>query len=148
MGYRRSVSRSCPLWVKGRHRGSSNQCLLYPQKQTSELNSATSALCQSGHFSASIMASVLRQNVRRRMMMRYAPFISTLGDKHGETRWGRNWFAIDHPSKSVKASDHDCATVDYGRSSGSTGLSPNLPLDLSAAWRRWLSHERQVSRNA
>src|SRR6516164_7283736 len=59
------------------------------------------------------MGSVLRQNVRRRMMMRYAPFISALGDKHGESRWGLNWFAIDHPSKSVKASDHNCVIVDY-----------------------------------
>src|SRR6516164_1414027 len=68
---------------------------------------------KSGHSKASIKISVLRQNVRRRMMMRYAPFIPTLGDKHGETRWGRNRFAIDHPSKSVKTSDHYCVLVDY-----------------------------------
>jgi hypothetical protein len=49
------------------------------------------------------------------MMMRYAPFISPLGDKHGETRWAGNWFAIDHPSKSVEASDHHCVIVDYDR---------------------------------
>ena len=47
------------------------------------------------------------------MMMHYAPFTSALGDKHGETRWARNWFAIDYPSKSVEASDHDCIIVDY-----------------------------------
>jgi len=34
-----SVARAgCPLWVKSRHRGASNQCPLYPQKRTSELN--------------------------------------------------------------------------------------------------------------
>ena len=49
----------------------------------------------------------------RRMMMRYAPFLSPLGDKHGEARWARNRFAIDHPSESVKASDHDGVIVDY-----------------------------------
>ena len=58
-------------------------------------------------------ASVLRKNMWRRMMMRYAPFISPLGDKHGEARWARNRFAIDHPSESVKASDHDGVIVDY-----------------------------------
>jgi hypothetical protein len=58
------------------------------------------------------MASVLRQNMWRRMMMRYAPFISPLGDKHGESRWARNWFAIDHPSKGVEAGDHDCVIAD------------------------------------
>jgi hypothetical protein len=59
------------------------------------------------------MASVFRQNVRRRVMMPYTPFISALGDKHGEARWPRNWFAIDHPSKSVKTSDDDGILVDY-----------------------------------
>src|SRR6516225_2207886 len=39
-------SRSCPLWVKSRHRGTSNQCPLYPQKRTSELSLEMSALCQ------------------------------------------------------------------------------------------------------
>src|SRR6516165_7764598 len=58
------------------------------------------------------MTSVLRQNMRRRMMMCYAPFISALGDKHGESRWARNRFAIDHPGKSIKACDHNGAIVD------------------------------------
>src|SRR5262252_3722788 len=61
---------------------------------------------------ASIMTSVLRQNMRRRMMMRYAPIISALGDKHGESRWARNRFAIDNASKSIKACDHNGAIVD------------------------------------
>jgi len=46
-------------------------------------------------------------------MMRYAPFISALGDKHGETRWARYQFAVDDPSKSVEASDHHGVIVDY-----------------------------------
>ena len=36
----------CPLWVKSRHQGTLNQCPLYPQKRTSELSRAMSALCQ------------------------------------------------------------------------------------------------------
>src|SRR5262249_31861110 len=36
----------CLLWVKSRHRGTSNQCPLYPQKQTLELAREMSALCQ------------------------------------------------------------------------------------------------------
>src|SRR5215469_7959829 len=92
-----------------------------PQRQTKEhirfvpspFRKGRFPLCaKSGHFRASIMDSVLRQNMWRRMMMRYAPFIAALGDKHGETRWARNWFAIDHPSKSVKASDHDGVIID------------------------------------
>jgi hypothetical protein len=39
-------NRPCPLWVKSRHRGTSNQCLLYPQKRTLELSRGMSALCQ------------------------------------------------------------------------------------------------------
>ncbi len=45
--------------------------------------------------------------------MRYAPFISALGDKHGKSRRPRNWFVIDHPSKSVKTGDYDRVIVDY-----------------------------------
>ena len=55
----------------------------------------------------------LRQNVWRRMMMRYAPFISALGDKHGEARWTRHRLAIYHPGKRVKTSDFDRVIVDY-----------------------------------
>ena len=36
----------CPLWVKSGHRGTSNQCPLYPQKRTLELSRVMSALCQ------------------------------------------------------------------------------------------------------
>jgi hypothetical protein len=61
----------------------------------------------------SIIALVLRQNMGRRMMMRYAPFISALGDEHGEARWPRNWLAVDYPSKGVKTGDHDGVIVDY-----------------------------------
>jgi hypothetical protein len=32
------LSRQCPLWVKSRHCGISNQCPLYPQKRTSKLS--------------------------------------------------------------------------------------------------------------
>jgi hypothetical protein len=61
----------------------------------------------------SVTASVLRQNVWRRMMMRYAPFTSALGDKHGEARWTRYRFALYHPGKRVKAGDFDSVIVDY-----------------------------------
>ena len=40
----------CPLWVKSRHRGISNQCPLYPKKRTLELNGVMSALCQKRTF--------------------------------------------------------------------------------------------------
>ena len=40
------LSRSCPLWVKSRHRDISNQCPLYPQKQTFGDTIGMSALCQ------------------------------------------------------------------------------------------------------
>src|SRR5262249_9076875 len=40
------LSRSCPLWVKSRHRDISNQCPLYPQKRTLKLSRGMSALCQ------------------------------------------------------------------------------------------------------
>jgi len=36
----------CPLWVKSRHRDSSNQCPLCLQKRTLELSRGMSALCQ------------------------------------------------------------------------------------------------------
>ena len=46
-------------------------------------------------------------------MMRYAPFISALGDKHGEARRTRYRLALHHPGKRVKASDDDSVLVDY-----------------------------------
>lgn len=46
------------------------------------------------------------------MMMRYAPFASALGDKHGEARWARYRFALCHPGKRVKACDYDRGIVD------------------------------------
>jgi len=36
----------CPLWVKSKHRGTSNQCLLYPQKRTWSGTVMMSALYQ------------------------------------------------------------------------------------------------------
>jgi hypothetical protein len=39
-------ARSCPLWVKSRHWGTSEQCPLYPRKQTSVEPVGMSALCQ------------------------------------------------------------------------------------------------------
>jgi len=42
----RSDAGRCPLWVKSRHRRTSNQCPLYPQKRTLELSGVMSALCQ------------------------------------------------------------------------------------------------------
>src|SRR5215471_1931050 len=40
------LNRPCPLWVKSRPRGTSNQCPLYPQKRTSLRVIGMSALCQ------------------------------------------------------------------------------------------------------
>src|SRR6516164_892492 len=39
-------ARQCPLWVKSRHSLTFGRCPLYPQKRTSELSLAMSALCQ------------------------------------------------------------------------------------------------------
>jgi hypothetical protein len=39
-------SRSCPLWVKSRHRAVKSPCPLYPQKRTSLSVTGMSALCQ------------------------------------------------------------------------------------------------------
>src|SRR6516162_8166275 len=36
----------CPFWVKSRHRGTPNQCPLYPKKRTLELGRKMSAFCQ------------------------------------------------------------------------------------------------------
>ena len=47
----RSDAGRCPLWVKSRHRRTSNQCPLYPQKRTLELSGVMSALCQKRTFS-------------------------------------------------------------------------------------------------
>ena|SRR6516165_4486108 len=41
-----NLSGQCLLWVKSRHRGTSNQCPLYPQKRTSIEPVGMSALCQ------------------------------------------------------------------------------------------------------
>jgi hypothetical protein len=65
----------------------------------------------SGHSTEA--ASVLRQNVRRRMMMRYAPFTSALDEKHGEARWTWYRLALYHSGKGVKASNYDGVIVDY-----------------------------------
>ena len=46
----RSDAGRCPLWVKSRHRRTSNQCPLYPQKRTSMSTIAMSALCQKRTF--------------------------------------------------------------------------------------------------
>src|SRR5215470_2277739 len=42
----RSRGFKCPLWVKSRHRGISNECPLYPQKRTFVTATGMSALCQ------------------------------------------------------------------------------------------------------
>jgi len=47
------------------------------------------------------------------MMMRYAPYTSALGDKHGEARWTRYRLALHDPGKRVKAGDFDSLIVDY-----------------------------------
>ena len=46
------LRRPCPLWVKSRHCGTSNQCPLYPQKRTLELSPGMSAKCQKQTFYA------------------------------------------------------------------------------------------------
>ena len=54
------LGRSCPLWVKSRHCGTSNQCPLYPQKQTLELSGVMSALCQKQTFCAAAETGPIR----------------------------------------------------------------------------------------
>src|SRR5262249_55681705 len=49
----------CPLWVKSRHRGTSNRCPLYPQKRTLELSRGMSALCQKETFRRALGMIVL-----------------------------------------------------------------------------------------
>src|SRR5262249_28099327 len=54
---------------------------LYPRKRTFALHQHMSALVEKVDIATTFVTiSVLRQNVWRRMMMRYAPFISALGD--------------------------------------------------------------------
>ena len=48
----------CPLWVKSRHRGTSNQCPLYPQKRTSRSATGMSALCQIQTFCTAKRTSI------------------------------------------------------------------------------------------
>jgi hypothetical protein len=44
--------------------------------------------------------------------LRYPPFTSLLGDKHGEARWTLYRLAVHHPSERVKTSDNDSVVVD------------------------------------
>src|SRR5262249_45462638 len=52
VGSGQTEARKCPLWVKSRHRGTSSECPLYPQKQTSLNAVVTSALCLKQTFMA------------------------------------------------------------------------------------------------
>jgi len=54
------LRRSCPLWVKSGHRGTSGQCLLYPQKRTLVERVGMSALCQK-RTSASFRLAIHRR---------------------------------------------------------------------------------------
>src|SRR5262245_13036030 len=47
----------CPLWVKSGHWGTSEQCPLYPQKQTLELSRVMSALCQKQTYAVQQIAA-------------------------------------------------------------------------------------------
>src|SRR5215813_12095309 len=51
--------------VKSRHRGTSKQCPLYPQKRTSLSAIAMSALCQKQTFCAAAKNAVIRSPLRR-----------------------------------------------------------------------------------
>ena len=47
----------CPLWVKSRHQGISNQCPLYPRKRTFRTPSSMSVICSKAdidHYSPSV----------------------------------------------------------------------------------------------
>ena len=46
-------------------------------------------------------------------MVRYAPFTSALGDKHGVTRWTRYRLSLYHPSERLKPRNHDGLIVDF-----------------------------------
>src|SRR6516165_6689883 len=50
-------ARRCPLWVKSGHSGTSEQCLLYPRKRTSELSHGKSALCHKQTFCVAAKSS-------------------------------------------------------------------------------------------
>src|SRR5215470_14511276 len=58
-------NRSCPLWVKSRHCGTSNQCPLYPQKRTLILS-----LCQKRTFMGAFAV-----NDSRRQTVRFFPAV-------------------------------------------------------------------------
>src|SRR6516225_2119912 len=55
---------TCPLWVKSRHHGVSNQCPLYPQKRTLRQRKQMSALCQKQTFRAAVKNVVIRWNLK------------------------------------------------------------------------------------
>src|SRR5262249_37283695 len=54
-----------PIWVKSGHWGTSEQCPLYPQKQTLELSRVMSALCQKQTFCAAARNVVIRSPRRQ-----------------------------------------------------------------------------------
>ena len=86
-------------------------------------------------------------------MMRYAPFASALGDKHGEARWTRYRFAIYHSGKRVEAGDFDGAIVDCDcapfvnrvRSMGRCNFSgAGLLAPVGKTGRAWIEVSRPV----
>jgi hypothetical protein len=81
--------------------------------QTADIIQNAETDCRFEAISFSITPSILRENVWRRMMMRYAPFTSAPCDKHSEARGTRYWLALYHPGKRVKAGDDDSSIVDY-----------------------------------
>src|SRR5262249_51295853 len=63
------LGRRCPLWVKSGHWGTSEQCPLYPQKQTLELSRVMSALCQKRTYAAQQSDRFIRSLCRRALGM-------------------------------------------------------------------------------
>jgi hypothetical protein len=75
-------SRRCPLWVKSRHCGISNQCPLYPQKRTWLSTVVMSALCQkqtSAFQTDHLAVTAERRNAHREIAISALAF----------ARWGR-----------------------------------------------------------
>src|SRR6516225_2077662 len=76
----------CPPWVKSGHWGTSNQCPLYPQKRTSELSRAMSALCQKQTFGTAtnlcaFFSSGIGFGYRRKRTFNHDPLIDRLDNQ-------------------------------------------------------------------
>jgi hypothetical protein len=70
--------------------------------------------------------SLLWQHMRRRMVMRDAPFTVAPGHKHGEAGWQGYRLPIPHDRKLIKSGDYDGILTDYNCAS----LAERVPLSF------------------